>query len=284
MNKILCPIDFSEASLNALEYAARIGEQHHADLVLLYVFTEEEHSALLNKNEDNSFEAWKKRVEEKLEGLANEVKATSMKKGLISCHYLLKQGNLVNTIKETTEALKANLIVMGTTGVSDVTEAYMGSNTVQTIQRTNCPVLCVPERAVYKKFKKVVYATDFQEEDKRAIMQLLAFVAPFDAHVDILHVSHNAKLFEKIVYEDFKRELKSYVSYDKLTFSMKVYEDKVNLGIDSYMIAQDAELLVLLTKERNFFEKLFTSSLSQRMSYFVDYPLLIYKINDQGKR
>lgn len=280
MNKILCPIDFSNASLNALEYAARIGEKHHADLVLLYVFTEEEYRVLLKKNEGSSYEEWKRRVEEKLESLVNEVKATSEKKGLVNCRYLLKQGDLVNTIKETVATLGAHLIVMGTTGVSDVTEAYVGSNTVQVIKRTTCPVLCVPEKAVYKKLKKVVYATDYQEEDKRAILQLLAFITPFNAQVDILHVSHNARLFEKIVYEDFKKELKSYINYEKLTFTMQVYEDEVNLGIDRYMIAQEAELLVLLTRERNFFEKLFTRSLTQRMSYFVDYPLLVFKIND----
>src|SRR5690606_22148669 len=277
MQKILCPIDFSKTLLNALEFAARIGEKHHATLTLLYIFTEEEHRVLLANKKDVSFEEWRLKTEEKLQHLIDEVKATSLKKGLRDCRFILKQGDLVKGIKEAVAESGAHLIVMGTTGVSDITEAYVGSNTVQVIQKTTCPVLCVPEKASYKKIKKVVYATDYQEEDRRAIAQLLDFVAPFDAEVNVLHVTHRNRLFDQAIYEDFKRELKSYVNYHKLTFTVEVYEEEINLGIDRYMIDHGAELLVLLTQERTFFEKLFTQSLSKRMSYFVDYPLLIYK-------
>ena len=277
MQKILCPIDFSNTSLNALEFAARIGEKHQATLTLLYIFTEEEHKVLLRSNKDVSFDEWRLKTEEKLQGLIDEVKATSLKKGLRDCRFMLKQGDLVKGMKEAVAESGAHIIVMGTTGVSDITEAYVGSNTVQVIQKTTCPVLCVPEKASYKKFKKVVYATDYQEEDRRAVAQLLDFIAPFDAEVNVVHVTHHNRLFDQAIYEDFKHELKSYINYDKLTFTVEVYEEEINLGIDRYMIEQNAELLVLLTQERTFFEKLFTQSLSKRMSYFVDYPLLIYK-------
>lgn len=281
MNKILCPIDFSNSSLNALEYAARIGEKHHADLTLLYVFTEEELNILLEKNEESiTYDSWKEKVEANFEGLISEVKSTSLKKGLLDCKYLLKQGDLIKSIKETVSEGGFNLIVMGTKGVSDITETYVGSNTVQVIEKSDCPVLCVPEKASYKKFRKIIYATDYQEEDKKAISQLLAFATPFQAHVNILHVSHSNKLFEKAVYEDYKNEILTYINYDDVSFSIQVYEDEINIGIDQYMIREDAELLVLLTKEKNFFEKLFTRSLSESMSYFVDYPLLIYKVSD----
>ena len=52
---ILCPIDFSDTSLNALEYAVRIGEKHDAHLTMLYVFTEEEFNKKLTTKEVKSF-------------------------------------------------------------------------------------------------------------------------------------------------------------------------------------------------------------------------------------
>src|SRR5690606_32501850 len=156
MNKILCPIDFSNSSLNALEHAARIGEKHNADLTLLYVFTEEELNVLLEKSEENiKYDTWKERVENNFKALIDEVKATSIKNGLLDCKYLLKQGDLIDSIKEAVKEGGVNLIVMGTKGVSDITESYVGSNTVQMIEKSDCPVLCVPEKARYKKFKKI---------------------------------------------------------------------------------------------------------------------------------
>lgn len=281
MNKILCPMDFSNASLIALEYAARIGEKHNSDLTLLYVFTGEELNVRLeNEGEKITYDKWKMQVESTFKGIISEVKSTSIKNGLLNCNYVLKQGDLIKSIKEAVEEININLIVMGTKGASDITETYVGSNTVRVIEQTNCPVLCVPENASYKKFKKVVYATDYQEEDKKAISQLLAFIMPFNAHINILHVSHDNRLFEKAVYEDYKKEITSYIKYDNLSFTIQVYKDEIDRGIDHYMIENEAELLVLLTKEKNFFEKLFTKSLSESMSYFVDYPLLVYKISD----
>ena len=35
--KIVCPTDFSECSLNAVEYAAKLGELYKADLYLFHV-------------------------------------------------------------------------------------------------------------------------------------------------------------------------------------------------------------------------------------------------------
>lgn len=203
MNRILCPIDFSNASVVALEYAARVGEKHNSELTLLYVFTEDEVNLRLeNESEKISYEKWRMQVGSTFEGIIAEVKSTSINNGLFDCKYVVKQGDLVKAIIEAVEEGNINLIVMGTKGVSDITETYVGSNTVNVIEHSTCPVLCVPEKARYKKFRKIVYATDYQEEDKKAISQLLTFVAPFNAHVNILHVSHNNKLFDKALYED----------------------------------------------------------------------------------
>src|SRR5690606_37881633 len=197
----------------------------------------EELNILLEKNEESiTYDSWKEKVEANFEGLISEVKSTSLKKGLLDCKYLLKQGDLIKSIKETVSEGGFNLIVMGTKGVSDITETYVGSNTVQVIEKSDCPVLCVPEKASYKKFRKIIYATDYQEEDKKAISQLLAFATPFQAHVNILHVSHSNKLFEKAVYEDYKNEILTYINYDDVSFSIQVYEDEINIGIDQYMI------------------------------------------------
>ncbi|WP_332910585.1 universal stress protein [Algoriphagus boritolerans] len=44
--KILCPTDFSECSLNAIEYAARLGEKFNAVLVLFHVLNREDYLKL----------------------------------------------------------------------------------------------------------------------------------------------------------------------------------------------------------------------------------------------
>jgi nucleotide-binding universal stress UspA family protein len=276
MNKILCPIDFSNTSLNAIEYAVRIAEKNNAILTLLYVFTEEDFSKILEKEGNTpEFDELMEVAKSKLRKLADEIKAESKKNGLVDCFYYLKTGELEENIINFAKEEKYNLIVMGTTGVSDVTEAFVGSNTVKVIESTTCPVLCVPEKASYNGFKKVVYATDYQFEDKIAIQQFILLLEKFNPQIKVLHIGPSEKLINKAVHQDYKKEIESYVNYN-LDFVYEVYDDEVNLGIDRFMIRGNGDLLVLLTKQRNFFEKLFHDSLSKKMSYFTDYPLLVY--------
>jgi nucleotide-binding universal stress UspA family protein len=280
MNKILCPIDFSSTSLNAIEFAVKLGEKHKATLTLLYVFTEEEFNKILDEDTDikRSFDDLKALAEKKLQGLTSEINKTAKEKGLVQCNYILRVGELIDCILDFAKEDSSKLIVMGTTGVSDITEAFVGSNTVKVIENATCPVLCVPEKAIYKKFTKVVYATDYQQEDKAAIQKLIVFGEVFDSRIQILHVSQSGKLVDKAILEDYKEKIISYVNYPNLEFVIKVYEDEINRGIDEYMIEEKADLLVLLTKQRSFFEKLFHKSITSSMSYFTDYPLLIFSV------
>lgn len=280
MKKIICPVDFSGASLNAIEFAARIGAKHHSSLTLLYVFTEEEYSALL-EHKSYTLDEWKQKAEGKLANLAREVNQDSEKKGLARCIFETSQGNLTKAILERAGSGTGQCIVMGTNGASDVTETYVGSNTVDVIEKTNCPVLCIPEKAQYHQFRKIVYASNYQEEDKRAIRQLADFSRPFGGEITVLHISHRDRLLEKALQEDFKREVLHHVNYPDMKFVNYLYKDAVNLGLDQYMVKENAALLVLLTRHRNLFDKIFSRSLSQKMSYFVDYPLLLYKMGEE---
>ncbi|MDX5477334.1 MAG: universal stress protein, partial [Cyclobacteriaceae bacterium] len=44
--KILCPTDFSECSLNAIEYAAKLGEKYQAEITLFHVPDKEDYQKL----------------------------------------------------------------------------------------------------------------------------------------------------------------------------------------------------------------------------------------------
>jgi nucleotide-binding universal stress UspA family protein len=278
MKRILCPTDFSEASINAIEFAAKIGETHHSKLTLVYIFMEDQIQNVLGKGgSDLSFEEWKILAEEKLQNIAKEVNEASVPNGLMECDYLMVVGDLTKTVVKLCKKEKYDVIIMGTSGVRDVTEQYMGSNTFKVINASHCPVICVPIRAQYNNFKKIVYATDYQEEDKIMVQELIYFCYPFDAQLSILHISKSDSLIDQAAYEQFKEDIKNFIVYDNLNFVRKTYKDDIALGIDEFMNDEKANLLVLLSRHRNFFEQIFHNSIIKKMSYFADYPILIYK-------
>lgn len=279
MNRILCPIDFSETSLNAVEFAARVGEKFNSAVTLLYVFNEIEFNKILKtESAGKSFKQLMALAERRLEGICNEVSKTTDGESLVSCDHTVQLGKLSDTIVDYADNNKYNFIVMGTNGVSDVREALVGSNTINVIDKANCPVLCVPREAGYSDFRKVVYATDFLEEDKNAIQHAISFAVGFNSRISVLHVSRSDEKVESEQYKDFIRDLQSFIQYEKIGFDNRIYEDDIPRTIENYLDTEDADLLILLRRNMSFFEKLFHKSVTRKLSYFTNYPILALKL------
>lgn len=278
MKKLLCPIDFSEVSLNALEFAVAIGEKEYSNLTLLNIFTSSDFNKILGTNHvDKEYDQLKKIAEAKLTAISEEILKISKQKGLSSCESTLKSGKIVDVLAELADEGKYELIVIGTTGHSAYERKYIGGKAEKIIQHTHCSILCVPENHNFHGINKIVYATDYQEEDKLAIQQVAALAKVLNAEVEVLHVSHHDDSIDKAMYEEFKGELMSFVTYNKISFNRVVFKH-VAVGLDEYMKEVNADLLVLLNKKLNFLKSLFHRSLTQHLEKFTDYPLMILKL------
>lgn len=278
MKKLLCPIDFSEVSLNALEFAVAIGEKEHSNLTLLNIFTSSDFNKILGTDHvDREYDQLIEIAETKLKAISEEIIKISKQNGLSSCDSSLKSGKIVDVLADLADEEKYELIVIGTTGHSAYERKYIGGKAEKIIQHTHCSILCVPENHNFHGINKIVYATDYQEEDKLAIQQLTALAKVLKAEVEILHVSHHDDSIDKAMYEEFKGELMSFVTYNKISFKRVVFKHVAD-GLDEYMKEVDADLLVLLNKKLNFPKSLFHRSLTQHLEKFTDYPLMILKL------
>ena len=278
MKRLLCPIDFSEVSLNALEFAVVIGEKENSNLTLLNIFSPKDFNTILGSDHVNDeYDDLLNIAEKKLQAISNEIWKISKKKGLLACDYKLKPGKIVDVLSELADEDKSELIIIGTTGHSAYERKYIGGKAEKIIQHTHCSVLCVPENINFHGIKRIVYATDYQEEDKLAIQQLIDLAKVLKAEVEILHISHHDDTIDKAMYEEFKRELMSFVNYKKISFNRMVFKH-VAEGLNEYMKEKNADLLVLLNKKLNFLESLFHLSLTHHLDKFTDYPLMILKL------
>lgn len=278
MEKIVCPIDFSDASLNALEFAVAIGEKNHSQIILLNIFTEADFNIILgHEGVDREYKELMEIAEAKLISIRDEINKMSKPKGLKECIYWLKSGEVVDVLSDCARDEKVDLIVIGTTGVSHFDKRYIGSKAVSIVEHARCNVLCVPEKCNYEGINRIVYATDYQEEDKIAIQLLVMLAGQMGASIDVLHISHHNDTIDKAIYEDYMQEMKAFVSYDRLSFNREVYHH-VSEGLESYMKKTGSDLLVLLYKRHDFFENLFRNSLTRHLSYFADFPFMAMKL------
>ncbi len=171
-----------------------------------------------------------------------------------------------------------DIIIMGTNGVSDVEEAFFGSNTSRLIKSSALPVIAVPTNVRFKPFKKIVYATEFHSEDKVYIQKLhLKFNSETIIHV--VNVTHHAGLVNKAGLELFKSEVLEMVDHKNMLFSLIQSSEEIDQALDTFITQQKADLLVLLAKESNFLSRIFDRSVTKEVVYFARFPILIFKAN-----
>lgn len=272
---ILCPTDFSECSLNAIEYAAKLGEKYQARLIIFHVPDKEDYLKLFTKGkEDNSFVSF---AQTKLDNLVKEVRNESLQKGLASCEGIIQEGKVVDKVIEFADANQVDLIVMGTEGVNDFKKNYIGTRSSRVVESANQDVFIIPRKVFFKPPRKLVFATDYLEEDKLAVQKIVELASFFDSEIDIVHVGSKNKAIDKALHQTMVSELQPFVQYEKVNYILKSYRDEPGLGLESYLITAKGDALITLSKKKSWFEQIFTQNLSKKMSYFINKPLLVIK-------
>ena len=267
---ILCPTDFSECSLNAIEYACRIGEKYQANLVLFHVLNREDYLKLSPSDTEGKYQ--EEFVLQKLKNLQKTVLEESLAKGLKDCQVALKEGKIVQGTLDFADEIKAGLIVVGTEGMNELRENIIGSRSSRLVELSDRDILVVPRRVFFKNPRKLVFASDYLEEDKLAIQKVVEWATFFDAEIDLVHISSSQKAIEKALHQTMIDEIKPFVRYEKINFVLKSFRDDLALGLENYLQVAKGDILVTLSRKKSFFDQIFSKNLSKKMSYFINKP------------
>lgn len=142
--RILCPIDFSDASLSALEYAMSLAEEADADLTLLHSI--EVPPELLERipvPPDFDIDRCHAEAEAACLQRLRELVPPAVRS---FCHVetAVREGAAHRQILRLAGEQTTDLIVMGVHGRGALDVLLFGSNTARVIRAAACPVLIVP--------------------------------------------------------------------------------------------------------------------------------------------
>ncbi len=272
MRVVLCPVDFSENSLRALEYAAAIAAQTKTRLYILNKFT-------LTGGEkvevtDNVFDTSKDEAEDKLNELRDIIKAEYKDLSVeVSVAYGIEPSQV---ILDFAEEIKADLIVMGTKGAGGFKEIFFGTTTTSVTSKASVPVLAFPVTAKPDLPKSIVYATDLKWEDEAVLYPLWNFAIILDAQLTFLYV---AKGEEKGI-EVIRKKMENSEGFTRIKRTLKVQFAEVQSNdvfgaIQDYANETNAGLIVLGNHQKNYLEKLRKGDLTRLMTMYTEVPLLI---------
>jgi nucleotide-binding universal stress UspA family protein len=143
INRILCPIDLSERSIDLLEQAAAIQHWYGGDLTVLHVVPSFDAAAVHAGDWfDPVTVAFPMPREEVIERIGDAVAIAGISDARV--HYEAGAGQPAEAILETAVALSADLIVVGTQARPGLDGVVLGSVADTLLRRAPCDILTVP--------------------------------------------------------------------------------------------------------------------------------------------
>lgn len=186
---ILCPVDFSDFSLRAVRVARGLARDFEAQLDLIHVLDMRAFSPAEAALAPKIDAANRRRVEEQMASLASE-------EGIEPAHIAITEGLPHKAIVQRVRELDADLVVMGTHGISGFERLLLGSVTEKVLHQVHIPLLAVsqnvPDSVVAKeaegRLNTLLVATDLGTGAMDTVEYAFALGARYSARIVLLHV------------------------------------------------------------------------------------------------
>ena len=277
MKTILFPTDFSENATHASDYAGLLAQKFNANVVLLTIYSMPIFTDYQIPYDIQDFSSEMKAASEiNLKRFALKfIETSNLPKERISQR--VEYGFVADIITETAKDLKADMIVMGTKGASNLLERWIGTTAQTVMKNAECPVWIIPQNANITYPQKFLYAADLQEDEISATQKVMQFATPLQALCKVVHIDDyfevniNQEVKEKI--SDLKEEFKD----DDNVFVRNIRRDDIVEGLETYIKSYKPDVLALAVYEKSLFSKIFEQSVTNHFVFEANLPMLIFR-------
>ena len=269
MKTILVPTDFSSNAYKAISYACNMALKYKAKIILMNSFEIPTSSSKVMINfTDLLEEDSKKGLDKELKKIRKENTFNAVNIELFSCF-----GSISNAIKKAGELYDIDLIVMGTTGESNISSRLFGSNTTNAIKSSKQPILIIPNNSIYSEWRKITFASNIQNSKNDCPFKPLKELITFsNSSLNILSVVEDSKSLDKI-----KIEGRIAAKIRGINHTINIVENEsIPNGILDFIHENDTDLLVLVKKNYGFIEGLMHTSVTRKLALHADKPILLY--------
>jgi nucleotide-binding universal stress UspA family protein len=191
ITRLLCPIDFSDASRHALDHAVVLARWYDAAIIGMYVFNPTYAMVgAIDAPDDGGTTFANPATSSRLRLQMADALAPARAAG-VAVETCVEEGSPALQILSGVARHRADLIVIGTHGASGFERLMLGSITEKVVRKAACPVLTVPPRAhstARLPFQRILCPVDFSPPAARAFQLALSLAQEAEAQLMLLHV------------------------------------------------------------------------------------------------
>lgn len=288
--RILCPVDFSDFSSKAYEYARSLAKHYKAHLSLLnvvqpltvtypYYYMPAETTHLYSELVDEA--------RRQLGELAGKHASDAVQPELV-----VAEGFIADAILSFAEGQKVDLIVMGTHGRRGLDRLVIGSATERVLRSSPQPVLAVRKPAHDfvnpdqqqdpVSLHKVLLCTDFSDSAQKAFGYAVSLASEYKGELTLFHVIEHDETSERLqsaqaALEKLKNSLApgagESCSVRTLVRAGKPYEEIIRLALEDR-----TDLVVVGVRGRNAVDLALFGSTTHRVLQLGPCPVLTVRI------
>lgn len=287
MIRLLLPVDFSDYSLNAMNYAIKLGEKIPSEIILAHCFPEVVEDTDLGLPpgtvvEDPQKLIREKRAEEKmiLEKLKEETerRLTEEQRKNITITTRFEIGYAEDVLLALSEEISPDVIVMGTKSKDETIKELLGSVTSDVVRMARVPVLTIPADMDIdlEKISNVLFVTDFSEVDYESLHKLIKLISPFKTVIYAIqfNTSHPDK-WDREKKNEFQRYCME--TYRNHTIEAEIlYSEDFLKEIDKFIKEKNIDIIAMTRKKRNIIMSLFHPSITRKILFHTNIPLLVF--------
>lgn len=260
---ILVPVDFSDQSLVALNYAEGIANTTSSDLVLLYVHTDQSMLSSIFSDADSDDVAVEK-AWEKLGQLAIEVE----KRSGVKAFALVARGKVSEEVIRISELAGSTFIIMGTNGSDSFVRRFVGSNALKVVRESRIPVFSIKGKPAHTGFKHIVLPLDLTKETREKVNMAITLSRYFNAEIKVVSIlmTEDEEVVSRLGF--LLNQVETFITEAEVRCTselVKVPENHEDLGEEVVKYAEKVggDLIMIMTQQESDFKELFIGSAAQ---------------------
>lgn len=271
-NIILIPVDFSEESIAAIHYAELLTPMINSRIHLVHVI--EDKNPLLFFVADKDKSKLERQIKEKLENIIQMVSFSTE----MEVSYNVLYGNIIDTILKEAKELKTKLIIVGTTGSTDIRKKIIGSNALRIIREATCPVISIKSKESFKQINKILLPLDASKVTKQKVEIALQFAKYFNAKIELVSVETGNNFLvsdsaimqlEEVSEKILEREIDCSIKLIKSSHS----SSKMAEAILQFGKEVEADIIMVMTQQESNFNQYNVGSVAKEIIHHANIPV-----------
>jgi nucleotide-binding universal stress UspA family protein len=267
MENFLVPVDFSDASAAALNYAYELNKHFIARLHVMHIFDVPFAAATDSDAGYIQYDSLKKGDEENTWNFIN------LHKG--EFHYetevAVTSGGHYQSIANYAVEKNIKLIILGNKGKGGLRKWFFGSVTQYLLRHAPCPVIAVPSGYLWKPLENIVVCTDLSQPLTDLQCKSLKKISEAcGAGIQFLHVQDKIEVSlpsDNIAIDKIKNVF-------GLTAVTVPFEHSIGASVNKYLTEHGGELVVTLPHYHTWLDNMLLGSETSALAKLVKAPIM----------